>query len=110
MARLASLSRCRPVGSLGSRPLFPDSPFGSIELIAGLRSYVVSYPSPSRRFRVTPAPIPARETRSMMSIMVGDMRSAIWEILRNPQNRVGIVSVAAILILLVVMLALEYLV
>ena len=46
----------------------------------------------------------------MMSIMVGDMRSAIWEILRNPQNRVGIVSVAAILILLVVMLALEYLV
>ena len=42
--------------------------------------------------------------------MVGDMRNAIWEILTDPQNRVGIVSVAAILILLVVIIVLEYLI
>ena len=40
--------------------------------------------------------------------MVGDMRTVIREILKDPRNRVGIVSVAAVLLLLVVMIAVEY--
>ncbi len=37
------------------------------------------------------------------------MRNAIREVLRSPWNRVGIVSVAALLVLLLVIVVMEYL-
>ena len=114
--RPAPSVRCARTCSPAARPARPVLPVGGSGARGGRPSQAGDRPSPCRPPRRRP---PRRggasrgrggggRPRSGVGTGFGDVRRTVLDILRDPRNRVGVAFVAAILVLLLLVVAVEY--